>query len=120
MEYNQKQNVTGYAHGSLAQCLVGFGLSVILTVVPFWLVLQGFVSDQGTALLVIILCAVAQIIVHLMCFLHMNLKLEEGWSCMAIVFTIIIIAICFVGSVWVMYHLNNNMMPMNPSMRGSH
>nr|WP_244668529.1 hypothetical protein [Candidatus Liberibacter africanus] len=50
----------------------------------------------------------------------MNTKLEDGWNVMAMIFTIIIVAICFIGSIWVMYHLNSNMMPMGDDMRSIH
>jgi cytochrome o ubiquinol oxidase operon protein cyoD len=42
----------------------------------------------------------------------MGPKVEGGWSLMALIFTLIILAIALVGSLWVMYHLNANMMPM--------
>ncbi|WP_259345084.1 hypothetical protein [Candidatus Liberibacter sp.] len=69
---------------------------------------------------VIMLCAIAQIIVHLVFFLNVGLKTECGWSFMSMIFAMIIIAICFIGSIWVMHHLNNNMMPMSPDMRSVH
>ncbi len=37
--------------------------------------------------------AVVQILVHLVCFLHMNTKSDEGWNMTAFVFTVLIIAI---------------------------
>ncbi len=37
--------------------------------------------------------AVIQILVHLVCFLHMNTKSDEGWNMTAFIFTVIIIAI---------------------------
>ncbi|MEN3367616.1 MAG: cytochrome o ubiquinol oxidase subunit, partial [Burkholderiales bacterium] len=38
-------------------------------------------------------------------------KSEGGWNMLALVFTIVIVGIALAGSIWVMYHLNNNMMP---------
>lgn len=37
--------------------------------------------------------AVVQVLVHLVCFLHMNTKSDEGWNMTAFVFTVLIIAI---------------------------
>jgi cytochrome o ubiquinol oxidase operon protein cyoD len=68
-----------------------------------------------TAIFVMVLGAV-QIVVHMIFFLHMNTKSEGGWTIMALIFTIIIVAIALSGSLWVMYHLNANMMPMSPEM----
>ena len=50
-------------------------------------------------------------------FLHMNGRAEGGWSMLALIFTIIIVVICLAGSLWVMYHLNTNMMHMMPDPR---
>jgi cytochrome o ubiquinol oxidase operon protein cyoD len=57
-----------------------------------------------------------QIVVHMIYFLHMNTRSEGGWTIMALIFTIVIVAIALVGSLWVMHHLNTNMMVMSPEM----
>jgi cytochrome o ubiquinol oxidase operon protein cyoD len=46
-------------------------------------------------------------------FLHMNSKLEGGWSLLALLFTLMLLVIMLAGSIWVMYHLNANMMPVS-------
>ena len=48
-------------------------------------------------------------------FLHMNSRVEGGWSFMAMMLTIVLVVIVLSGSMWVMYHLNANMMP-HPQM----
>ncbi|MGN6551788.1 MAG: cytochrome o ubiquinol oxidase subunit IV [Pararhizobium sp.] len=98
-------------HGSLKGYLIGFGLSVILTFIPFWLVM-GHVFDNTTVTgILVMLIAVAQIFVHMVYFLHMNTKAEGGWNMLALIFTIVMLVIVISGSLWVMYHLNVNMMP---------
>ncbi|MGP2731310.1 cytochrome o ubiquinol oxidase subunit IV, partial [Serratia marcescens] len=54
--------------------------------------------------------AVIQVIVHLVYFLHMNTSSEERWNLVALLFTAMIIGIVVVGSLWIMYNLNINMM----------
>lgn len=49
-------------------------------------------------------------IVHLVYFLHMNTSSEERWNLVALLFTAMIIGIVVVGSLWIMYNLNINMM----------
>ncbi|KAA0595831.1 cytochrome o ubiquinol oxidase operon protein cyoD [Azospirillum lipoferum] len=98
------------AHGTFGSYMIGFVLSVILTVIPFWLVMNGTL-DNTTTTVVILALAVVQIIVHMIYFLHMNGRVEGGWSMLAMIFTIIVVVIMFAGSLWVMYHLNYNMMP---------
>lgn len=99
------------AHGSRKGYLTGFALSVVLTAIPFWLVMTGALPNAATAYLIMIFAAV-QIIVHMVFFLHMNSKSEGGWTLMALIFTVVLVGISFSGSLWVMYHLSDNMMPM--------
>jgi cytochrome o ubiquinol oxidase operon protein cyoD len=101
----------GASHGSLRSYLTGFILSVILTAIPFWLVMTGVLDSKIATELAITTLAVAQITVHMVYFLHMNTRSEDGWSILALVFTIILVVIALVGSLWIIYHLNANMMP---------
>ena len=107
-----------HGHGSMRDYLIGFGLSVVLTAIPFWLVMSGVFAPQLTGG-IIMAFAVAQIVVHMIFFLHMNTKSEGGWTILALIFTLILVVIALTGSLWVMYHLNTNMMPhgmdMNPA-----
>jgi len=99
------------AHGSRKGYWIGFALSVVLTAIPFWLVMTMTLSKQLTAFIIMAFAAV-QMLVHIVFFLHMNRRAEGGWSIMALLFTVVIIGIALSGSLWVMYHMNTNMMPM--------
>ena len=77
------------SHGTMGSYMIGFGLSVLLTAIPFWLVMnQTFANPQVTAF-VIMGFAMVQIIVHMIYFLHMNTRSEGGWSMMALLFTLV-------------------------------
>ena len=102
-----------HAHGSLSTYLLGFVLSVVLTAIPFWLVMGGALPSKQVTALAIMAFAVVQIVVHMIYFLHMNTKAEDGWSMMAMIFTIVMVVIALSGSLWVMNHLNSNMMPVH-------
>lgn len=99
----------GASHGSVKTYMTGFILSIILTVIPFWMVMNGSAS-QFAMVGTILVTAVVQILVHLVCFLHLSTKSEDSWNLTAFVFTVIIIAILVVGSIWIMWNLNYNMM----------
>jgi cytochrome o ubiquinol oxidase operon protein cyoD len=86
-------------HGSRRGYLTGFVLAVILTVIPFCLL--------------VFACAIVQIFVHVVYFLHLDTRAEGGWSLISFLFTIVIVGIMISGSVWIMFHLNTNLMPMN-------
>ena len=102
-------------HASLRDYLIGFGASVVLTAIPFWLVMSGVLPSKAATGFVIMGFAVAQIVVHMIYFLHMNAKSDDGWTTVALVFTLILVVITLAGSLWVMYHLNTNMMPGHPA-----
>ncbi|TPK59201.1 cytochrome o ubiquinol oxidase subunit IV [Mesorhizobium sp. B2-4-19] len=107
----------GAAHGSFKGYLIGFVLSVILTAIPFWLVMSGAIDNKQATAIVVMAFAVVQIVVHMVFFLHMNTASEGGWSMLALIFTLILVVIVLTGSLWVMYHLNANMMPGLHDMR---
>jgi cytochrome o ubiquinol oxidase operon protein cyoD len=104
----------GAPHSTLSGYLKGFLLSVVLTAIPFWLVMGKVFDKQSTTILVILAFGIVQIFVHMIYFLHMNTKVEGGWSMTALAFTLILVVITLTGSIWVMFHLNHNMMPMSP------
>ena len=102
------------AHGTFRSYMTGFILSVLLTAVPFWLVMGDVLKDTLITSIVIMAFAAVQIVVHMIYFLHMNTKSEGGWTFIALVFTLTLVVITLVGSIWVMYHMDQNMMPMSP------
>lgn len=108
-----KHEHTGYSgasQGTLRSYMTGFVLSIVLTVVPFFMVMNGSLPERFIVI-GIALCAVVQILVHLVYFLHMNNNSELLWNFISLVFTVLVIAIIVVGSLWIMYNLNVNMMP---------
>jgi len=103
----------GGVHISLRGYLTGFVLSVILTAIPFWLVMSGVIGNKSATAIVVMIFAGVQIVVHMIYFLHMTSSAEEGWSMLALIFTLVVLGIALSGSLWVMYHLNVNMMPVH-------
>jgi len=104
-------------HSTVKGYTIGFVLSIILTVIPFYLVMAKVFDSSSTTALVILGFAAVQIVVHMIYFLHMNTKVEGGWSMLALIFTLVLVVITLAGSLWVMYHLNHNMMPMIHDMK---
>lgn len=103
----------GHAPATLRGYLTGFILSVILTAIPFWLVMGGALDSKQLTAFIIMGFAIAQIFVHMIFFLHMDTRSEQGWTMMALVFTLIVVVIALSGSLWVMHHLNSNTMPFH-------
>ncbi|HBV39010.1 MULTISPECIES: cytochrome o ubiquinol oxidase subunit IV [unclassified Erwinia] len=99
----------GTSHGNVKTYMIGFILSIILTAIPFWIVMEGGAS-KSTMLAVVVIAAVVQVLVHLYYFLHLSTSTDQRWNLVAIVFSAVIILIVVVGSIWIMWNLNYNMM----------
>jgi cytochrome o ubiquinol oxidase operon protein cyoD len=106
-------------HGTFKSYVTGFVLAVVLTAIPFWLVMGKVFDKSSVTGFVLLALAAVQVVVHMVYFLHMNTKSEGGWNMLATLFTVMIVVIMFSGSLWVMYHLNHNMMPGMISGTGS-
>ena len=98
-------------HFTLRTYLIGFAVAALLTAIPFWIVMTRAIAGTAAATAVIVTLAIAQILVQTGAFLHLNARAEGGWKLVAYVFTAVLVAITISGSLWIMHHLNSNMMP---------
>jgi len=100
----------GGTHVDLRSYLTGFGLAVVLTAIPFYLVMTKAASPS-VLLPTILLVGAVQMLVHIKYFLHLNDPENGTWNMMALLLTVIIVFIVLAGTLWVMLELNHNMMP---------
>ena len=98
-------------HATYREYMIGFWISVVLTVIPFWLVLGDVLDNKGLAIFYVCALGLVQMIVHMVYFLHMNTRAEDGWLIMSLAFTLLLVVIAIAGSIWIMFHLDHNMMP---------
>jgi cytochrome o ubiquinol oxidase subunit IV len=103
------------SHGSLKSYIVGFILSIILTAMSFGCVMSGAVPHDFILPGIMVLC-VAQVLVQLIFFLHLSAKPGQRDNLSIGVFTLLIIAIVVVGSLWVLHNMNVNMMHPVPTI----
>src|SRR5262244_4414769 len=96
--------------------LVGLGLSVLATVVAFFLAGTSLVWQPSIPAALIVL-AIAQMGVHIVFFIHITTRPDSMNNIMALTFGVFIVFVLIVGSVWVMTHLNYNMIPMERLMQ---
>ena len=99
----------GVSRGTLKTYLTGFVLASVLTAIPFALVMSG-VWPHATILAGIGLAGLAQVLVHLRYFLHLNASSAMRWNIVALIFTIVIMILFVGGSIWIMSSLNYRMM----------
>lgn len=107
----------GIPHASVKEYVAGFVLSVVLTAVPFWLVMAKVLPTPAVTTLVILAFAMVQVVVHMVFFLHMNPKSEGGWNLFALIFTAVLLVIVLAGTLWVMHNMNTHMMPGTHDMQ---
>ncbi|MEJ2091331.1 MAG: cytochrome o ubiquinol oxidase subunit IV [Syntrophobacterales bacterium] len=100
---------TGMSRGTLTSYLTGFILALILTAIPFGLVMNGAFPPAAT-IFAIFAAGFVQIVVHLHYFLHLDTSSAARWNVAALLFTILILTLFVGGSLWIMWTLNYRMM----------
>ncbi|SDW76364.1 cytochrome o ubiquinol oxidase subunit IV [Paenibacillus sp. CF384] len=90
-------------HGSLKEYVIGFGLSIILTIIPILAVMDGWFGKTAT-IVVLLTTAVLQFAVQLLFFMH--LREEEGprYNLITLILGLIIVVVVVYGSIWIMDH----------------
>ena len=99
----------GQAHGSVKEYVTGLILSIVLTVIPFYLVMTGTGSDTFVVV-TIVAAAIAQVLVQMVFFLHMNGSSKQTWLTVSAVYALFILLFVIVCSMWIFEHLNHNML----------
>jgi cytochrome o ubiquinol oxidase operon protein cyoD len=96
--------------------LIGFALATLITCVSFFIAGTTLVWEPSIPIALFVL-AIAQMGVHLVFFLHITTGDDNVNNILALAFGILIVVLLIVGSLWIMYHLNHNMMPMDQMMQ---
>jgi cytochrome o ubiquinol oxidase operon protein cyoD len=108
------------AHGDVRTRVRGYGLGLalaaLLTAASFWVVTSHVIYDPGVRVAVLTL-AVAQIGIHLVFFLHITTSPDNTNNILALAFGTLIVVLIVFGSIWIMTHLNRNMLPMDQLMQ---
>ncbi len=102
------QGIRGY--------FVGLVLALILTAVSFYIARSTIVWPPSIPIALSVL-AVAQMGVHLVFFLHMTSGPDNINNALALAFGVLIVMLLVFGSLWIMFHLNHNMIPMDQMMK---
>lgn len=96
--------------GSMRSYTIGFMLSLVLTILPYLIVVEGMLSGW---MLIAALSgfAVAQLLIQLIFFLHLGRGPGARWNLIAFLFMLLVVFILVAGSLWIMNNLDYNMMP---------
>lgn len=110
------QTVRQTAPASTASYVIGFVLSLALTLTAYLLVRTHinhhhlYPSDTFMVIMLPVL-AVAQLFTQLVFFLHLGKGSKPRWNPLVLSFALIVVLILVIGSLWIMHNLNYRMMP---------
>ncbi len=96
--------------------LIGLGLSVVLTATSFFIAGTDIVWQPSIPVALSVL-AIAQMGVHLVFFLHITTGPDNTNNVLALAFGLLIVFLVVGGSIWIMGHLNHNMVPTDQIMQ---
>ena len=112
---DERLDGSGAAHGVLGY-LVGLALAGGLTACSFLIPFSGLVWAPAIPVAIIVF-AIAQMGVHLVFFLHITTGPDGTNNVLALAFGVLIVFLVITGSLWIMAHLNHNMLPMSRVMQ---
>lgn len=101
-------------HGSSKSYIIGFILSLLLTVSSFLTVIYKPFQDQYL-IYTILFFGLSQAIIQLIFFLHLGKEEKPRWETWIFLFMVLILVIIVAGSLWIMHDLNERTM-MNMTM----
>jgi cytochrome o ubiquinol oxidase operon protein cyoD len=111
------ERLDGYeAAEDVGTYLIGLGLATLLTLVSFFISRTTLVWEPSIPVALAVL-AIAQMGVHLVFFLHITTGPDNVNNVLALAFGVLIVLLVIVGSLWIMAHMNHNMMPMDQIMQ---
>lgn len=96
-------------HGTLKSYVIGFIASLLLTGASFLLVITKSLLGHGLIYAIMGL-AVIQAIIQLLFFLHVGQEAKPRWETYIFCFTVVVLLIIMIGSLWVMNDLEERMM----------
>ncbi|CAM3295849.1 MULTISPECIES: cytochrome o ubiquinol oxidase subunit IV [Sphingomonas] len=95
--------------GGVRSYAVGLVAAAILTAASFALVQFDIVWGPAVPAALVAL-AIGQMGVHLVFFLHITTGPDNSNNVLALLFGVLIVALVLLGSIWIMGHLNHNLM----------
>ena len=112
---DERLDGTGVAQGARGY-IIGFIIAAGLTAASFYFARSPYVWGPSIPALLIVL-AIAQMGVHLVFFLHITTGPDNTNNVLALAFGVLVVFLIGAGSIWIMDHLNHNMMPMDQMMQ---
>jgi cytochrome o ubiquinol oxidase operon protein cyoD len=99
--------------GTIASYIIGFLVSLALTLGAYFIVTLHLLSSMRLALTISAM-AVVQATIQLFLFLHIGQEKKPHWKMTVLLFMVLVLVVIVFGSLWIMHNLNYNLMEMEP------
>lgn len=99
-------------HGSIKSYIIGFLLSIILTLAAYFIVVE-HIFENLVLDITISLIALAQVVCQLLFFLHLGNEPKPRWNLLAFYFMVLVVVIIVGGTLWIMHNLDYRTMSMS-------
>lgn len=106
-------------HDLIMKYVIGFLLSLLITLGAYLLVIGHIFAGLGLGVVLGVL-ALSQAVVQLYLFLHLDNESRPRLKFLSLVFMLLVLVIVVGGSLWIMYHLNYNMMHLSPEQKDTY
>jgi cytochrome o ubiquinol oxidase operon protein cyoD len=89
------------SHGSVKSYTIGFLCSILLTIIPILIVMNGWLAGVSN-IIVIMTAAVLQFVVQLLFFMHLREEKKPRYNLITLILGLIILLVIVAGSMWIM------------------
>ena len=97
-------------NASFKPVILGFILSIICTVAIYRIISYAHLRYESLVITVVGIGCL-QVILQLIFFFHLGLESKPRWNLVLFLFTLLIVFIVILGTLWIMHNLRYNLMP---------
>jgi len=98
--------------GSLKFYVIAFIASILLTLTAYLLVVRDVFTKEVLVFSIVGL-GILQAMIQLVFFLHLGKESKPRWNLLVFLFMVLVVVILVFGSLWIMFSLNDRLMPMS-------
>lgn len=89
--------------------IVGFTSAMLLSAIAYLVVVEKWFETSTQTMTVLLVLAAVQLLIQLICFLHLGVRGSSASRTLAIVYTLLMMLVIVVGSLWVVGNLDYRM-----------
>lgn len=89
--------------------VIGFAAALCLSVLSYFVVVERWFSTPMGTMAALLVLATIQLVIQLICFLHLNGRGRSRGRAMTLGFTLLMMLVVVIGSIWIMNNLEYRM-----------